>query len=144
MTSPNRPAYRIVEAKDGQQWPCTIVDNNGRSVLATVDRTPVPATREIADRMLAALNQPSDAQRDWEALCALARRHGIAEDDVHPLDTIARALDDMTAGREALRDAIAATSVHHADITGLLRAADLAGLQPPTGGRATGRDRTDA
>lgn len=51
--------WHIVTATDDQQWPCTIVDDEGHSLLAVHDGTPVVRSRALADRVLAALNAPA-------------------------------------------------------------------------------------
>lgn len=48
--------WRVVTANDEQSWPCTIVDDEGRSLLGVHDGTPVVRSPELAARIVAALN----------------------------------------------------------------------------------------
>lgn len=56
QTPSDGDAWRIVAARDGEAWPCTIVDRSGRSLLGIVNGTPVIRDRALAERVLAALN----------------------------------------------------------------------------------------
>lgn len=51
--------WRIVTADDAHPWPCTIVDNNGKSLLGIHNRTPIIRDRELAERIIALLNESS-------------------------------------------------------------------------------------
>lgn len=54
-----RLEWRVATADDSQEWPCTIVDSEGRSLLAVHNGTPVIRDRSLADRIVAWLNADS-------------------------------------------------------------------------------------
>jgi hypothetical protein len=58
----NKQPWRIVTADDDHEWPCTIVDGNGKSLLGVHNRTPIIRDRALADRILAFLNSPEEAK----------------------------------------------------------------------------------
>lgn len=51
--------WRIVTANDDHGWPCTVVDSDGRSLLGVHNGTPVIRSRDLAERIVAALANPT-------------------------------------------------------------------------------------
>lgn len=68
-------AWQIVTASEDQQWPCTIIDGEGRSLLATHNGTPIIRDRALAERVVAALN---GREPEMPTTLKLPRKH--AED----------------------------------------------------------------
>lgn len=52
--------WKIVTADADREWPCTIVDEHGHSLLALHNTTPVIRDRALAERVVSLLNEGAD------------------------------------------------------------------------------------
>ncbi len=48
--------WRVVRRDDEQPWPCTIVDQDGKSLVDIVDGTPVIRDADLAEQIVGFLN----------------------------------------------------------------------------------------
>lgn len=87
--------WHIVEAVEGQPWPCTLVDRTGKSLLGVHNGTPIIRDRSLSDRLLLALNSDPN-----EAVCA-------APSPVDHHQPAARAAEEEPMSEQA-RDALVA------------------------------------